>query len=371
MTDAPDPIPGTPEITVDLGAVRRNYRRMAARGSGQAGAAVKADAYGCGMVDVAPVLYDEGCRTFFVALLSEGVRLRAILGNEPGHNHGHVPTHIYVLDGLAPHSAPVFRQNDLRPVLGSMDEVTEWLETGGDNCGACALHVDTGMTRLGLRFDALIDPHALKTVRALAPDLLMTHMACADTPKHPLNTQQIARFQEVSTLLPGTPTSLANSASLINGWDTGHAVSRPGIALYGGRSALAVSDAPETVVTLHAPILQVRDVKAGETVGYGASWTSERDSRIAVVAAGYADGYQRAAGNAAIAAIGDQRVPVVGRVSMDLTALDVTDLPDGLAKRGMTAELLGPNVSVDDVADAAGTIGYEILTQLSRRALRR
>lgn len=360
-------IPAGGRLTLDLAALRANWRICAAAaGSAQTGAAVKADAYGLGLDVVAPALQDAGCRSFFVATVAEGIRLRALL---PAAT-------IHVLNGFPDGAGPAFLANALRPVLGSIPEIQAFLaETGGAG-EPPALHVDTGMNRLGLSMSEAAalaaDPGRIARLR---PALVMSHLAAADTPGHPLNAAQVERFAAVRALFPGVPGSLANSAGLLHRPDTRHDLVRPGIALYGGACGPA-SAGLRPVATLEAAIVQVRDVPAGEAVGYGAAAVTERPSRIAVLSVGYADGYPRAAGGGdgrpgARAAVEGRRVPLLGRVSMDLLAVDVTDLPDGLARRGAMVELFGATIPLDEVAAAAGTIGYEILTGLGRRLDRR
>jgi alanine racemase len=352
-------------LAIDLGALVANWRAMAERAPGAVTAAVvKGDAYGIGIAGAVPALAQAGCGTFFVALPDEGLRVRAAAPNAI----------VYVLGGLIGDPG-AYVAAGLRPVLNSMAEVAEWraLRAAGASASA-ALHIDTGMNRLGLDAAAFqmlaAEPHAAE---ALGLTLLMSHLACADTPGHPLNRRQLDAFKAARDALPEVPASLANSAGTFLGPDFRFDLVRPGIALYGGRAVDGVPNPMRPVVTLLARILQVRDVRSGETVGYGAAEAVGRDSRIAIVGVGYADGYIRAAGSAAgrtgaSAFVGGRRVPLVGRVSMDLIALDVTDVPT--AGRGDWAELFGANIAVDDVADRAGTIGYELLTGLGARYAR-
>jgi alanine racemase len=363
---SPSPLPAGGRVTVDVGALVDNWRAVAAEARGAETAAVlKADAYGCGLQSVAGALAAAGCNTFFVALLEEGVRLRR---TAPG-------AAIYVLNGLLPGGARDYIANDLRPVLGSMPEIDEWAaaKRAGAPTGS-AIHIDTGINRLGLTIAEAGPIAADRTlVTAITPSLLMSHLACADTPAHPLNRGQLAAFGEVRTLFPGVPASLANSAGSFLGPDYRFDMVRPGIALYGGRFA---EDRPalKPVVTLEARVVGVRDAAPGETVGYGATQTIAAPSRLAILSAGYADGYHRAASSrdghpGARVFLNGRMAPIVGRVSMDLMTVDVTGIPD--AKRGDWAELFGPSVPVDEVAAHAGTIGYELLTALGPRYERR
>lgn len=353
-------------LTIDLGALARNYRTLAAMGAGAACAAVvKADAYGLGIEKAGPALAAAGCETFFVAHLSEARRLRAAVPRAT----------IYVLNGLLATALGTYTELNLRPVLGSREDVeafADFCHTLGRRLPA-AVHVDTGMNRLGLDLAEaalLAEPGA--AALAFEPALIMSHLACADEPGHALTARQVDRFQQIRALFPGVPGSLANSAGCTLA-PARHDLLRPGVALYGARF-VADRDPLLPVVRLDAPILQVRTVRAGEPVGYGAAWTAGRTSRIAVASVGYADGYIRQSGSTDRKTGAPVRVNGVlcqpaGRVSMDLVAIDVTDA--GPIKAGDTATLLGDGIGVDDVAEAAGTIGYEVLTSLGRRYHRR
>lgn len=352
-------------LTIDLAALANNWRAIAALSrSAETSAVVKADAYGIGVAPAVKSLAAAGCRTFFVATVKEGVAVRKIA-------EGSV---IYILDGLPPGMAGDLGRFDLRPVLGSPAEIEEWAawRADGGETGS-AVQVDTGMNRQGLAEDearALSDDAGL--IGRLAPDLIMSHLACADEPGSAMNQAQLDRFRELSTLFPGVARSLANSAGTMLGEEYQFDLTRPGIALYGARASHNRPTLP-TVVTAEAPVLRVRDAPAGASVGYGARQTLRRPSRLAVLGVGYADGYIRAAGSSddkrgASVFIRGQRAPLVGRVSMDLMVADVTEI-EGVA-RGDSAELFGPNILIDDLADAAGTIGYELLTSLGRRYAR-
>jgi len=350
-------------LDIDLGALADNYRLLRnAAGGADCAAVVKADGYGLGLERVAATLRGAGARTFFVAHLEEGRRLRAAVPD----------AQVYVLNGMAPGRARDFAADGLRPVLGSPPEIEEWsaFSRTGAAAPAPALHVDTGMNRLGL------SPEEARSVAAalpFRPSLVLSHMACADRPEHPLNARQLAAFRELAPLFSGVPASLANSAATLLGPAYGFDLVRPGIALYGAGALEGRPPPGRPVATLSAPVIQLREVPTGATVGYGATFRAARPSRIAVLSLGYADGYIRAAGGApgAPAAVAGIRVPVVGRVSMDLTAVDVTDLREGAVRRGTLVEIFGPSIPVDEVARAAGTIGYEILTRLGPRLERR
>ncbi len=365
---------GSPlRVRIDTAALAANWRRLnRLSGAATCAAVVKADAYGLGLDVAVPVFATAGCTVFFVATAAEGIQVRQLAPQAV----------IYVLDGLIGPPAD-YATHQLRPVLGNLDELSEWRAfraSRGTNAGArdlgAAVHIDTGMNRLGLSMDealGLADKGAAELIDSAGIDLLMSHLACADTPDHPLNFRQIERFANLRALFPGVPGSLANSPGIFLDQAAHHDLVRPGVALYGGGSH---PDAKMySVVSVLARILQVRTVKTGESVGYGGAQSVDRDSRIAILAAGYGDGYLRSAGSSndrpgAQVAIGGHLAPLIGRVSMDLIAVDVTDLPDGIAHRGGKAELFGPTLSIDDVAHSAGTIGYELLTGLSRRAVR-
>ena len=341
-------------LTVDLDAIAANWAslrdRHAESGGGEVGAAVKADAYGLGAARVAPALAAAGCRRFFVATLAEGMALRPALGHGPM---------IAVLNGFA---AGADADANLTPVLNTPGDVAAWAGTERE----VILQLDTGMARLGLspaETAALAeDPTPLKGV---ALRFILTHLACADDPASPLNAEQAARFAAARARLPAAPFSFANSAGLFLGRDFASDLARPGCALYGINPTPGRANPMRPVVRLAAPVLQVRDIPAGAPVGYGAAWVSSRPSRIATVAAGYADGYLRSLSGRAIGRHNWQDIPLVGRVSMDLTTFDVTDHPGVVP--GSMIELIGPGNAVDDVAARAGTIGYEVLTALGSR----
>jgi alanine racemase len=366
---APPADPGPTEaggiLTIDLAAIEANWKKLAGTTIPvECAAVVKADAYGCGLDPVTHKLAKAGCRTFFVADVGEGRRVRAIAPEAV----------IYVLNGLMPGSAQSFAADNLRPVINSTTELAEWdafIATKGWRGGA-ALHVDTGMNRLGISIDEAV---------AIAPriqsehhgfTLLMSHLACAETPDHPMNDRQIRLFREIRIMYRGVPSSLANSAGIFLGGTMYCDLVRPGIALYGANPMPGYKNPMQPAIELGGRIIQVRSVNKGETVGYGATFTASRASRIAVIAVGYGDGFLRSAAAAkgkpaAEVIVGGKRCPVAGRVSMDLIAVDVTDLADGTARRGDFATLIGEGMSVDDLAAAMGTIGYEVLTGLGRR----
>jgi alanine racemase len=347
----------TATLTIDLGAIVANWRALCARHPGETAAVVKADAYGLGAAQVAPALAAAGCRQFFVAHLDEALAIRPL-----------VPA-VAVLNGLAPGRAAAYLAHDITPVIGSLAELAVWQAAAQDAPLPTMLHADTGMARLGF------SPEELAVLRAeparlagLRLDYLMTHLACAEDPADPFNDEQAAAFRAVAAQFPGVRTSFANSSGLFLGPAFASDLARPGAALYGINPTPAAPNPMKPVVTLTAPILQIREVPAGTSVGYNRYWVARRRSRIATLAVGYADGYPRALSNRAAARFDGLPVPLVGRVSMDLTTFDVTDTP---AEPGDALTLLGPQNGADALAIDAGTNGYEVLTSLGRRYQRR
>jgi alanine racemase len=352
-------------LTIDLGAIEANWKKLAGMTIPvECAAVVKGDAYGCGLEPVTRKLAKAGCRTFFVADVTEGRQVRAIAPEAV----------VYVLNGLMPGSAPVFAKDNLRPVINSATELAEWDAFVSTNKwrGGAALHVDTGMNRLGITIDEAV---------AIAPriqsenhgfSLLMSHLACAETPDHPLNDKQIRLFREIRILYRGVSSSLANSSGIFLGGTLYCDLVRPGVALYGANPTPGKPNPMRPVAELKGRIIQVRHINKGDTVGYGATFAAARPSRIAVLAVGYADGFLRSAAaskgkTACEVVVAGKRCPVAGRVSMDITAVDVTDLAEGAARRGDFATLIGEGMSVDELAAGMGTVGYEVLTHLGRR----
>ncbi|MDO8605637.1 MAG: alanine racemase [Phaeospirillum sp.] len=352
-------------LTIDVDAIVANWRRIASLiAPAEAAAVVKANCYGLGVAHIAPALFAAGCRSFFVACLDEGIQLRKIL---PGGM-------IYVLSGPVGGAESEFAAHNLIPVLNSLAQITGWsaFAKAGSAAPASALHLDTGMTRLGLD-EAELDrlaakPNVLASVR---PILAMSHLACADDDTSPKNNEQLATFRRLSGRLPAMPLSLSASGGIFLGRAFRFDMARPGAALYGLNPIPGRPNPMTQVLRLQGKILQIRDVDSPMTVGYGASHRVARRGRIATVAIGYADGWFRSLSNRGHGVIGGIKVPLVGRVSMDLTTFDVTDVPEALAHPGALIDLIGPNIPVDDVAAMAGTIGYEVLTALGRRHHRR
>ncbi|GAC87875.1 alanine racemase [Gluconobacter thailandicus F149-1 = NBRC 100600] len=352
-------------LTVDLAAIADNYRLLCGKvNAAVCAAVVKADAYGLGAEQVAPVLERAGAREFFVAHVDEGIALRKIVSAE---------TRITVLHGPRPDAAAECVYFDLRPVLNSLDQVDLWKREALRQQSPldAVLQVDSGMSRFGLSRkdvgDLADDPERLGGIRT---NLIMSHLACADDPANPANEMQRQRFLEMAAMLPPAPLSLSASSGIFLGSAYHMGLVRPGAALYGIAPNTEAANPLKQVVRLQARVLQLRNVDVGEGVGYGLTYQPEGPRRIATVAVGYADGFSRQNGGTGCAWFGDIRLPIVGRVSMDSLALDVSAVPEALLHADMHVDLIGARRSVDDVAAAAGTIGYEILTSLGGRYYR-
>jgi alanine racemase len=344
-------------LRIDLDALARNYALLrTCAAPAECAAVVKADAYGLGVAPVIQRLLREGCRQFFVATLAEAREARALAPD----------AEIAVFEGAVDGAPDALAALRVRPVLNSLEQVTRWRGRG-----RALLHIDTGMNRLGLSAADVAElAREGERLRGIELDYVMTHLACADEPEHPQNRAQLEAFDALRRQLPAARTSIGNSAgTLLDAAYRGDLV-RPGIALYGGNPFSDRANPMEPVVTLVGRILQIREIGQPQPVGYGATYLAAPPARLAVVGVGYADGYSRSLGNRAAAAIGGERVPVVGRVSMDLICVDVGNLPREAVGVGGEVELIGPTVSVNEVAEAAGTISYEILTGLGRRLAR-
>ena len=340
-------------LTIDLDAVAANYRLLRHLASGaETAPVVKADGYGMGANQTALRLWAEGARTFYVARLAEGEALRRGLGEREAV--------ILVFDGCPAGAAGRLLAANLTPVLNSGEQIAAWA-----NSGPCALHVDTGMNRLGL---TLVEAAEVAATGGLKIDLLLSHLACASQPGHPLNATQLQRFTAVRRLFPQARASLASSGGVFLGPDYHFDQVRPGVSLYGGGPHDGHEPQLATVATLEAPILQIRDAPAGDSVGYGADFVAGEPLKVAIVSAGYADGYLRASAPDGGAWFGGQRRRLLGRVSMDLIAVDVTGAE---AAAGDMVELIGPNLLLDEAAKAAGASAYEFLVRMGRRSRRR
>jgi alanine racemase len=352
-------------LTVRLGAIARNYRQFVDRcAPARVAAAVKADAYGFGMRPVARTLADAGCQTFFVARVEEGITLRPL---QPD-------ARIFVLDGAHEATVAPLISHRLLPVLNSLAEIATWSDAAraANTRLDSAIHLDTGMNRLGLPDyeRATLAGETATRLRNLSVVLWMSHLACADDCSSPMNAIQRDRFRAALASLPSAPASLSASAGALLGSDYCFDLVRPGIGLYGGNPCIGMANPFAVVAVLTGRILQLRRVDTGETVGYGATFRATRPSILATIGLGYADGLMRAIGNKGSGAIAGVRAPVVGRVSMDLVTLDVTDVPSGALKIGGDVEFLGHVISLEEFAALAGTASYEVLTSLGSRMAR-
>jgi alanine racemase len=336
---------------VDLAAIRANWTSFARRaGPAEAAGVIKADAYGLGARRVGLALAEEGVRTFFVATLGEAISARQTLGDAQT---------IYVLNGPEEAEVAHFVDQRLFPVLNNMRQIALW--TAASAPVAAALHLDTGMNRLGLPLDGLAEARSMLT--AVDVPLVMSHLACSGTPEHPLNARQLALFGEAARHFPGARKSLAATAGVYLGRSYHFDMVRPGIGLYGDNDREDEAQGLSPVATLDAPILQVRTLPGGASVGYGATFVAQSPVTVATIALGYADGYLRAAAGRGYGVLAGVRCPVLGRISMDLITLDVTDAGDA-ARPGERVQMLGPSVPLKAVAAAAGTNSYEVLTAL-------
>ncbi|MGM0560175.1 MAG: alanine racemase [Pseudomonadota bacterium] len=346
-------------LTIDLTALQQNYRRLAEQAApARCAAVVKADAYGLGLDQVGPALAEAGANTFFVALPEEGMRLRSVLPDVT----------VYVLSGYFPGAEADYAEYQLRPVLNSLGDIERYRQAVENHPVPAGLHLDTGMSRLGLsRTEWLALQERPELIQGLDLRLHMSHLACAEDQDHPMNNEQLERYRQIQAFLPEIPASLANSSGLFLGPDYSFQLARPGVALYGANPTPGQPTPMQPVVRLSARILQVREIDSGESVGYGATYTADTPRRVATIAAGYADGLHRALSNTGRAWMEGYELPFLGRVSMDLITLDASNLPPALAQAGRSVDLLGPDQNVDSLAEQAGTIPYEILTNLGLR----
>lgn len=355
-------------LKIDLGAIQRNWRGLdSVSRTALTGAVVKADAYGTGLVPVSAALWQAGARFFFVANADEGIDLRHTLPD----------AHIFVLNGLAAGAAQFYADNLLMPVINSLGELDQWLKLciAAEEALPAAFQFDTGMNRLGLRLQEVSIVRSMMEQSGYLPQMVMSHLACADQPNHEKNRTQRALFQSLLAQFPDIPASLANSAATLSGRDNHFQIVRPGLALYGGRAVQGRPNPMAPAVTVEMPVLQVHEARTGETVGYGATYTLNRDSRVAVIGCGYADGYIRSLSSSngkpgAHMWFGGRQLPVLGRISMDLTVVDVTDLGQNVPLPGQFVEVFGPNSLIDDAAEAGNTLSYELLTSLNGRYTR-
>jgi alanine racemase len=363
--DAQPSAPG--RLTIDLGALAGNWRELARRAApGRCGAVVKANAYGIGLSEAAPALFAAGARVFFVAHFDEGIAARRALPAE---------ARIYVLNGLESGAKPDdYAAHRLAPVIGGEAELERWSACAAERGrpAPCALHLDTGMNRLGFESLARLEKAMAAHGASSGADLLMSHFASSEIPGDPLNQKQIGLFAAARAAFPHLPASLANSSGVFLPARPIYDLARPGYALYGGNPTPGRPNPMRPVVTLTVAVQQTRWIEPGMTCGYNGEWTAKRPTRLATLIVGYADGLPRGAGatdarGGAEVAVAGRRCPLVGRVSMDLAIADVTDAPEEAVRAGGRVELFGPTIDLDDFAALSGTIGYQVLTSLGPR----
>ena len=367
MTSVMSPVRAPVRLRIDLGALADNWRELARRAApGRCAAVVKANAYGIGLSEAAPALWGAGARVFFVAHLNEGIAARRAVPAE---------AQIYVLNGLESGADPAdYAEHRLAPVIGGEEELQRWSAFAARRnwTNSCALHLDTGMNRLG--FESLAHLQAAMETHGSSSgaDLVMSHFVSSEIPSDPINQAQIELFEAARAAFPGLPASLANSSGMFLNPAPIYDLARPGYALYGGNPTPGRPNPMRPVVTLTAAIQQIRSIETGMSCGYNAQWTAKRPTRLATLIIGYADGLPRGAGATdarpgAEVAIAGRKAPLVGRVSMDLAIVDVTDLPEESARVGDPVELFGGSIDLDDFASRSGTIGYHLLTSLGPR----
>jgi alanine racemase len=355
-------------LTVDLDAIVANWKKLEKTAvPAECAAVIKANAYGCGAEQVARALAAAGCKTFFVATLEEARGVRPAVPQAS----------LYALDGFFQNTGDAYAKIDCKPVIGDLNELAEWdvfCRRAAWNGGA-AIHIDTGMNRLGLTIAEAqgIIPRINAGFHGIT--LVMSHLVSAELLNNPINARQLAAFREIASRFSGVPASLSNSSGIYLGSQFVFDLVRPGAALYGINPTPEADNPMQPVVELKARIVQLRNIERGDTVGYGGTWTARRPTRLAIVSAGYADGYFRAASandgsRGAEVVVAGKRCPIAGRVSMDLMAIDITDLPPNAARRGHMVTLLGEGITVDELAHHFGTIGYEVLTSLGSRYAR-
>jgi alanine racemase len=358
--DVMAPVSAPGRLTIDLGALADNWRALAGRAApGRCAAVIKANAYGIGVSEGAPALWAAGARVFFVAHFNEGIAARQALPAE---------AQIYVLNGLESEAEPAdYVAHRLAPVIGGDEELERWsgFAARQSRISPCAIHLDTGMNRLG--FESLAHLRsAMETHGATSgADLLMSHFVSSEIPGDPLNLAQIELFEDARAAFPHLPASLANSSGMFLDPSRIYDLGRPGYALYGGNPIPGRPNPMRPVVTLNAVIQQIRSIETGMSCGYNAQWTARRPTRLATLLIGYADGTDARPG--AEVAVAGRRAPLVGRVSMDLAIVDVTDLPEDRVRVGDPVELFGGSIDLDDFASRSGTIGYHLLTSLGPR----
>lgn len=352
-----------PRLHISLDKLVENYRLLASKFTGpECAAVVKANAYGLGVEAIAPALAAAGCQTFFVATLEEGIALRQILPDRK----------IAVFHGVGAGEALAFVNHRLIPVLNSIEQMERWREVAKDHRDSLSiLHVDTAMARLGLtQTEWMRVAQSPQWIEECQISLLMSHLACASEPEHPANRQQLDLFLHAKQVLPDLPISLANSSGIFLGKDWHGDLARPGCSLYGITPHTSHPNPMKNIVELSAPIIQIRTLDRDQTIGYGGTCERKKGARLATVALGYADGLSRLLSNRLQAYVGRYKVPLVGRVSMDMMIFDVSDIPEGQLQQVGRVVVIDDRQQVDDIAQLADTIGYEVFTRLGRRIKR-
>lgn len=370
-TSGPDASIAGARLTINVGALVANWTQLCLRSSpGKAAAVVKANAYGLGVDVVVPALLSAGCDTFFVAQAHEGVAVRALA---PG-------ARIFVICGAVKGTEPTLQSNNLIPLICSVEQLARWSQLIRAQAKPLpyGLHIDTGINRTGLNMnEARLVGSQIEVLKASGLCHIMTHPACADAVDHVMNLKQISDFESICEIFRGVESSFANSAALLTGGSHGADLTRPGIALYGGEAVNNMINPMRIVATNEARVIQIKHAKTGDSVSYGATHTLKRDTTIAVASIGYADGFHRASGHGVALRetseaqgygfFAGHKVPILGRVTMDFTMFDVTDVPSPLFDDAEWIEIFGANIALDDAARAAGTIGYEMLTSVGSR----
>ena len=343
-------------LTVNLSAIVANYELLSKRHAKKTVAAVvKADAYGLGVEAVSRALWQAGVRDFFVATLAESIELRTVLPKAK----------IRVFQGLLVGEEQEYADYKLNPILNDLGQVERFIKHDKlREAGELAIHIDTGMTRLGL-----CESELQKLQSIASPTLIISHLACANDPQHQKNAEQLQRFRTALAYFPVAKGSFANSSGLFLPPEFHFDMARPGCALY-GINPVDGENPMQPVAILSAPILQIRRLDRDENIGYGATYAAQKGSKIAIVAFGYADGYFRSLSNQGFAYLADYKVPIVGRVSMDMVTIDVSEIPDEILGKAKTAEFINKKQTVDDIATQCNTIGYEIFTRIGKRVKR-
>lgn len=361
------------QLTINLAAIQNNWLLLknSLRSGAECAAVVKANAYGLGANEVATALFEHGCRTFFVANLQEALALQAVVSTQ---------TRVIIFGGLRPGEELPCLQKSFVPVLSTIKQIERWVEAGSNfkQPYAAAIKVDTGMHRLGLLPEQLTELcQQRELLLACHPILLLTHMACAELPEHPLNAQQLSVFKQaaaqIKAVIPEIKLSLANSSAIFLGEDFHADLVRPGASLYGVNPTPHLQNPMSPVVSLALPIVQIKTIVGPASVGYGATFEIPvgKKVKLALALGGYADGIFRYLSNRGCGLIAGQQVPLVGRVSMDMVMFDVSDINNTLLEESDVITLIGDTITVDDIARDAGTIGYEVLTALGSRYRRR